>query len=128
MRAHHLAFARELVRTRLAHLLHAVGLGFGEPLARIKNAEAQAHARRIEANGEAAARQRLAEAEAYRVQKVGEASSDQLAREGKVVSAHPLLIQKTLAEKLSDRIQVLIVPPHAAGESFGANLLGAQHK
>ena len=99
-----------------------------EKAARIKNAEAQAHARRIEANGEAAARQRLAEAEAYRLQKVGEASSDQLAREGKVVSAHPLLIQKTLAEKLSDRIQVLIVPPHAAGESFGANLLGAQHK
>jgi len=99
-----------------------------EKAARIKNAEAQAHARRIEANGEAAARQRLAEAEAYRVQKVGEASSDQLAREGKVVSAHPLLIQKTLAEKLSDRIQVLIVPPHAAGEPFGANLLGGQHK
>ena len=99
-----------------------------EKAARIKNAEGQAHARRIEANGEAAARQRLAEAEAYRVQKVGEASSEQLAREGKVVSAHPLLIQKTLAEKLSDRIQVLIVPPHAAGESFGANLLGAQHK
>jgi regulator of protease activity HflC (stomatin/prohibitin superfamily) len=95
-----------------------------EKVARISGAEASAQARRIEANGEALARQRLAEAEAYRLQKVGVANSEQMAREGALVSAHPLLIQKTLAEKLSDKIQVLIVPPHAQGERFGANLLG----
>jgi regulator of protease activity HflC (stomatin/prohibitin superfamily) len=99
-----------------------------EKVARITTAEAQAHARRIEANGEAAARQRLAEAEAYRLQKVGVANSEQMAREGALVTAHPLLIQKTLAEKLSDRIQVMIVPPHAKGEPFGANLLGGAQK
>jgi regulator of protease activity HflC (stomatin/prohibitin superfamily) len=99
-----------------------------EKAARITGAEASAQARRIEANGEALARQRLAEAEAYRLQKVGLANSEQMAREGALVSAHPLLIQKTLAEKLSDKIQVLIVPPHAAGQPFAANLLGGQHK
>ena len=99
-----------------------------EKVARISGAEASAQARRIEANGEALARQRLAEAEAYRLQKVGVANSEQMAREGALVSAHPLLIQKTLAEKLSDKIQVLIVPPHAQGERFGANLLGTQRK
>ena len=95
-----------------------------EKAARITTAEAQAQARRIEANGEAAARQRLAEAEAYRLQKVGVANSEQMAREGALVTRHPLLIQKTLAEKLSDKIQVLIVPPDAHGDHFGANLLG----
>ena len=99
-----------------------------EKAARITTAEAHAQARRIEANGEAAARQRLAEAEAYRLQKVGVANSEQMAREGALVTKHPLLIQKTLAEKLSDKIQVLIVPPHAAGEPFAANVLGRQPK
>jgi regulator of protease activity HflC (stomatin/prohibitin superfamily) len=99
-----------------------------EKTVRIKHAEAQAQARRIEANGEAAARQRLAEAEAYRLQKVGVANSEQMAREGTLVSAHPLLIQKTLADKLSDKIQVIIAPPPAEGSHFGASLLGGQRR
>jgi regulator of protease activity HflC (stomatin/prohibitin superfamily) len=99
-----------------------------EKVARITQAEASAHARRIEANGEAAARQRLAEAEAYRLQKVGVANSEQMAREGALVTKHPLLIQKTLADKLSDKIQVIIAPPHAQGGQFGANLLGGQRR
>jgi regulator of protease activity HflC (stomatin/prohibitin superfamily) len=99
-----------------------------EKAARIKHAEAQADARRIEANGEAAARQRLAEAEAYRLQKVGLANSEQMAREGALISAHPLLIQKTLADKLSDKIQVIIAPPHAEGTPFGSNLIGGQRR
>jgi regulator of protease activity HflC (stomatin/prohibitin superfamily) len=92
---------------------------------RLKQAEAQADARRIEANGEAIARQRLAEAEAYRLQKVGVASSEQMAREGALVTKHPLLIQKALADKLSDKIQVIIAPP---GEHFGASLIGGARK
>jgi len=99
-----------------------------EKAARIKHAEAQAVARRIEANGEAAARQRLAEAEAYRLQKVGLANSEQMAREGALVTAHPLLIQKTLADKLSDKIQVIIAPPPAEGTPFGSTLIGGQRR
>jgi len=95
--------------------------------ARIKNAEAGAQARRIEADGEADARQKLADAEAYRMERVGKANADQMAREGALLSRHPLLIQKTLADKLSDKIQVIIAPPPADGGFVGANLLGA-HK
>ena len=94
--------------------------------ARIKHAEGQADARRIEANGEAAARQRLAEAEAYRLQKVGVANAEQMAREGALVTKHPLLIQKTLAEKLSDKVQVIIAPP-SAGMPL-SNLVGVQKR
>ena len=82
-----------------------------EKQARIRGAEASAQARRIEANGESDAREKLADAEAYRVEKVGKAHAEQMAREGVVVTAHPLLIQKTLAEKLSDKVQVIIAPP-----------------
>jgi len=95
--------------------------------ARIKNAEAGAQARRIEADGEADARQKLADAEAYRLERVGKANADQMEREGALISRHPLLIQKTLADKLSDKIQVIIAPPPADGGFVGANLLGA-HK
>ena len=99
-----------------------------EKAARITGADASAQARRIEANGEALARQRLAEAEAYRLQKVGVANSEQMAREGALVTQHPLLIQKTLADKLSDKIQVIIAPPHAEGAYFGSNLIQGQRR
>jgi regulator of protease activity HflC (stomatin/prohibitin superfamily) len=96
-------------------------------VARIKNAEAGAQARRIEAGGEAEARQMLADAEAYRLEKLGKVNAEQMAREGVLLSRHPLLIQKTLADKLSDKVQVIIAPPPADGGFIGANLLGG-HK
>ncbi|HUL93158.1 MAG TPA: SPFH domain-containing protein [Burkholderiales bacterium] len=96
--------------------------------ARIKSAETSADARRIEARGEADARQKLAEAEAYRVELVGKANAEQMAREGALVTRHPLLIQKTLADKLSDKIQVIIAPPPADGGFLGSALLGGQPK
>ena len=92
-------------------------------LANVSRAKGNAEARRIEAEGEADARQRLADAEVYRLDKVGKSNAEQMAREGAVVSRHPLLIQKTLADKLSDKIQVIIAPPAAQG-FIGANLLG----
>jgi hypothetical protein len=48
-----------------------------------------------------------------------------MAREGALISRHPLLIQKTLADKLSDKIQVIIAPPPADGGFIGAGLVGA---
>ena len=86
-----------------------------EKEARIRGAEANAQSRRIEANGEADARRKLADADAYRLESVGKASAAQLAREGAVVTAHPLVIQKVLAEKLSDKVQVIIAPPSSDG-------------
>lgn len=95
-----------------------------EKVSRIKAAEGSAQARRIEANGEADARQKLAEAEAYRLDRIGKVNAEQMAREGALVTRHPLLIQKTLADKLSDKIQVIIAPPPANGDFIGAALLG----
>jgi regulator of protease activity HflC (stomatin/prohibitin superfamily) len=95
-----------------------------DKLARIRVAEGSAQARRVEANGEADARQKLADAEAYRLERVGKVNAEQMAREGALVTRHPLLIQKALADKLSDKIQVIIAPPPADGGFIGSTLLG----
>jgi regulator of protease activity HflC (stomatin/prohibitin superfamily) len=97
-----------------------------EKVARIRTAEGSAEARRIEAKGEADSRQRLADAEAYRLELVGKANAGQMEREGALIAHYPLLIQKTLADKLSDKVQVIIAPTPAAGRFIGANLLGTQ--
>ena len=99
-----------------------------EKVARIRNAEGSAQAREIEAGAEAQARQKLADAEAYRLEKVGKATAEQMAREGALVTRHPLLIQKALADKLSDKVQVIIAPPPADNGFIGATLLGAQKR
>jgi regulator of protease activity HflC (stomatin/prohibitin superfamily) len=97
-----------------------------EKVARIRTAEGTAEARRIEAKGEADSRQRLADAEAYRLELVGKASAGQMEREGALLAHYPLLIEKTLADKLSDKVQVIIAPTPAAGGFIGSNLIGAQ--
>jgi len=99
-----------------------------DKVSRIRTAEGSAQARKIEASGEAEARQKLADAEVYRLEKVGKANAEQMAREGALVSAHPLLIQKTLADKLSDKIQVIIAPPPSDQGFIGAALVGGQKK
>jgi uncharacterized membrane protein YqiK len=95
-----------------------------ERVARVKAAEGSAQARRIEASGEADARQKLAEAEAFRLDRLGKVNAEQMAREGTLVTRYPLLVQKTLADKLSDKIQVIIAPPPTNGDFIGAALLG----
>jgi regulator of protease activity HflC (stomatin/prohibitin superfamily) len=95
-----------------------------DKVSRIRVAEGSAQARRIEAAGEADSRQKLADAEAYRLDKVGRTNSEQMAREGVLLSRHPLLIQKTVADKLSDKITVIIAPPGTDGKFIGAGLIG----
>jgi regulator of protease activity HflC (stomatin/prohibitin superfamily) len=99
-----------------------------EKQSRIRTAEGSAEARRIEADGEAKARQRLAEAEAFRVQQVGKAGAEQMSREGAILTRHPLLIQKAMADKLSDKVQVIIASPPADGGFIGSTLLGMNKK
>jgi regulator of protease activity HflC (stomatin/prohibitin superfamily) len=95
-----------------------------EKVARIRTAEGTAEARRIEAKGEADSRQKLADAEAYRLDLVGKTNAGQMEREGALIARYPLLIQKTLADKLSDKVQVIIAPTPAAGGFIGSNLIG----
>ncbi|HEV2701243.1 MAG TPA: SPFH domain-containing protein [Steroidobacteraceae bacterium] len=97
-----------------------------DKVSRIRMAEGAAEARRIEARGEADSRQKLADAEAYRLDLVGKATAGQMQREGVLITQYPLLIQKTLADKLSDKVQVIIAPTPAAGHFIGSNLLGDQ--
>jgi regulator of protease activity HflC (stomatin/prohibitin superfamily) len=96
-----------------------------EKVSRIKTAEGTAQARRIEASGEADSRKNLADAEAYRQDRIGKITSEQLARDGALISKNPLLIQKTMADKLSDKITVIIAPTPADGGFIGSALLGA---
>lgn len=98
-----------------------------EKQTRVRGAEASAEARRIEARGEAEARQKLADAEAYRLERLGKVNAEQMAREGALVTSHPLLIQKTLADKLGDKVQVIIAPPSESG-FIAANLVGSGKK
>lgn len=91
---------------------------------RIKAAEGNAKARTIEAIGEAISRQKLADAEAYRLNLIGKVNAEQMEREGILVTKHPLLIQKAMADKLSDKIQVIIAPPSMDTGFIASNLLG----
>jgi regulator of protease activity HflC (stomatin/prohibitin superfamily) len=86
-----------------------------QKVSRLKEAEGQAEARRIEAGAESDARKKLADADAYRLEVTGKAASEQLARDSQLIAANPLLIQKTLADKLSDKIQVIVAPPSTDG-------------
>lgn len=95
-----------------------------EKQARIRAAEGAAQARRIEAAGEAESRQKLADAETYRQERLGKVASEQLARDGALISRHPLLIQKTMADKLSDKVSVIIAPPPSDGRFIGEALIG----
>ncbi|HEX5091242.1 MAG TPA: SPFH domain-containing protein [Burkholderiales bacterium] len=97
-----------------------------ERVAHVRRAEGSAEARRIEAQGEADARQRLAEAEAYRLEQIGKANAEQMSREGALLTRHPLLVQKALVDKLSDKIQVIVAPPPADGGFIGSRLLGGK--
>ena len=90
----------------------------------VKAAEANSQARQIEADGEAQARRKLADAEAWRLERVGKVNAEQMQREGEVITRHPLLVQKTLADKLSDKIQVIIAPPPRDGGYIGDSLVG----
>jgi regulator of protease activity HflC (stomatin/prohibitin superfamily) len=90
---------------------------------RTKDAEGEAEARRIESTAEAESRHKLSDADAYRIEVIGKANSEQLARESALIAKNPLLIQKTLADKLSDKIQVVVAPP-SSGDFFASGLLG----
>ena len=117
--AHVLPFKQKQIRQRQLE-------AEADKASRIKTAEGTAEARRIEAAGEADSRNKLADAEVYRLDKVGKSTSEQMAREGDLITRHPLLIQKTMADKLSDKIQVIIASPPASGGFIGAALLGSR--
>ncbi|HVX97207.1 MAG TPA: SPFH domain-containing protein [Polyangia bacterium] len=94
---------------------------------RMKDAEGDAEARKIEAAAEAESRRRLSDADAYRIDVTGKANTLQLERDSALIAKNPLLIQKALADKLSDKIQGVVAPPSAGG-FFAGGLLGMNQR
>jgi regulator of protease activity HflC (stomatin/prohibitin superfamily) len=92
---------------------------------RMKDAEGDAEARKIETAAEADSRRKLSDADAYRIDVTGKANTAQLERDSALIAKNPLLIQKALADKLSDKIQVIVAPPSSGG-FFAGGLLGMQ--
>ena len=87
--------------------------------ATVKNAEAQAQAKVIDSKAEMERRKMLAEAEADRIRVTAAADTERMRNEGVVLKQNPLLINKIIAEKLSDKLQIMMVP--SDGKFFFAN-------
>jgi regulator of protease activity HflC (stomatin/prohibitin superfamily) len=87
--------------------------------ATVQSAEANAQAKVIDSKAEMERRKLLAEAEADRIRVTAAADTQRMQSEGAVLKQNPLLINKIIAEKLSDKLQIMVVP--ADGKFMFAN-------
>lgn len=87
--------------------------------ATVQNADAMAQAKLIDSKAELEKRKLLADSDDYRIRRVAEADSERMKLESDVLKQNPLLIQKIIAEKLSDKVQIMMVPND--GKFFFAN-------
>ncbi len=87
--------------------------------ATIENADADAQAKVIDSKAELERRNLLADAEANRIKVVAAADAERMASEANLLNKSPLLIDKIVAERLSDKIQLVMVP--SDGKFFFAN-------
>jgi len=78
--------------------------------ATVKNAEAMAQAKVIDSKAEMERRKFLTEAEADRIRVTAAADAERMKSEGAMLRQNPLLINKIIAEKLSDKLQIMMVP------------------
>ena len=84
--------------------------------ATVKNAEAAGEAKLIDSKAEGERRKLLAQAEAERIRLTASADAERMASEAAILKQNPLLINKIVAERLSDKLQVMMVP--ADGKFF----------
>ena len=87
--------------------------------ATLQNAEAAAQAKVIDSKAELERQRNLAEAEANRIRVTAAADSERMKFEAAVLKSNPMLIQKIIAERLSDKLQIMMVP--VDGKNFFAN-------
>jgi len=87
--------------------------------ATIENADAEAQAKVIDSKAEVTRRNLLADAEANRIRVTAAADAERMQSEAKLLNQSPLLINKIIAERLSDKIQMVMVP--SDGKFFFAN-------
>ena len=98
--------------------------------ATLQNAEAAAQAKIIDSKAEIERQKNLADAEANRIRVTADAEAnrirvtaaadaERLKYEASVLKSNPMLIQKIIAERLSDKLQIMMVP--IDGKNFFAN-------
>ena len=87
--------------------------------ATVKNAEAAGEAKLIDSKAEMERRKLLAQAEAERIRLTAAADAERMTSEGAILKQNPLLINKIVAERLSDKLQIMMVP--ADGKFFFTN-------
>ena len=85
----------------------------------LQNAEAAAQAKIIDSKAEVERQKNLSEAEANRIRVVAAADSERMRFEAAVLKQNPMLIQKIIAERLSDKLQIMMVPMD--GKNFFAS-------
>jgi regulator of protease activity HflC (stomatin/prohibitin superfamily) len=90
-----------------------------DKIRQVKQAEASAQAKVLDSRAELERRKLLAEADANRIRVTAAADSERLHLEAIVLKQNPLLIQKIIAERLSDKLQIMMVP--SDGKFFFAN-------
>lgn len=86
--------------------------------ATLQNAEAAAQAKVIDSKAEVERQRNLSEAEANRIRVTAAADAERLKYEAAVLKQNPMLIQKIIAERLSDKLQIIMVP--VDGKNFFA--------
>ena len=89
--------------------------------ATIQNAEAAAQAKVIDSKAETERRKMLAAAEADRIRLTAAADAERMQSEATILKQNPLLINKIVAERLSDKLQIMMVP--ADGKFFMNDVL-----
>jgi regulator of protease activity HflC (stomatin/prohibitin superfamily) len=87
--------------------------------ATVKNAEAAAQAKVIDSRAELERRNLMAQADEQRIRLLAGADAERMRSEAQVLKDNPLLIQKIIAERLSDKVQIMMVPMD--GKYFFAN-------
>ncbi len=87
--------------------------------ATVKGAEAAAAAKVIDSKAELEKRNLMAQADAQRIRLLAGSDAERMTSEARVLKDNPLLIQKIIAERLSDKVQIMMVPTD--GRFFFAN-------
>jgi regulator of protease activity HflC (stomatin/prohibitin superfamily) len=82
-------------------------------------ADAEAQAKMMDSKAEGERRKLLADAEGDRIRVTAAADAERLQSEAAILKQNPLLINKIVAERLSDKLQIMMVP--ADGKFFFAN-------
>jgi regulator of protease activity HflC (stomatin/prohibitin superfamily) len=82
-------------------------------------ADAEAQAKIVDSKAEKQRRNLLADAEANQIRVTAQAHAEELELEAAALKSNPLLVQYTVAQKLSDKVQIMLVP--SDGKFFFTN-------